>query len=510
VGHGTATAGIIASNGRNLPDRKYRGVAPDAAIISVKILAENVPAHDGEPAETPFYDPARIPIALDFIRDKARELGRPVVMILNLGSQNGPTDGTSALARKIDDMVGPGKPGIVFVSGPGDDGGLANRAGGTVQQGQTAAIEVEKGVAENIRFDLWYAGTDRFDVTVRTPSATRGPFASPATNNDFGSAVETDFSLFHYGSSRDPWGATSDKRELLIDIVGPPGLYVVELRGATVTNGRFDATVNPSTIGNASRANRFRTFVAPGSIWDGATSLYNICPGDYVGRTEYTDIDGVLRSRRSEGNIGELWLGSSTGPTFDGRLGIDVCAPGEVLFTTYDPKSFYSTARFNLIQGGQGHYGLANAVSAAAPIVTGIIALMLELNPQLDAAQVKEILQQTARSDAFTGQTPNPNWGYGKVDAYAALERVAGPVAGPSISGVTLNGKKMQITGVGFGNAPRVLINDVERNSFVTSVSDVLIQIKGKAKKLGIKSGDNAVQVIDSQGAESNRFTLKL
>jgi hypothetical protein len=102
LGHGTATAGIIASNGRNLPDRKYRGVAPEATIIAVKITADNLPAHDGEPAEAFFYDPARIPVAIDFIRDKAQELGRPCVMILNLGSQNGPTDGTSALCQTID------------------------------------------------------------------------------------------------------------------------------------------------------------------------------------------------------------------------------------------------------------------------------------------------------------------------------------------------------------------------------------------------------------------------
>jgi subtilisin family serine protease len=178
------------------------------------------------------------------------------------------------------------------------------------------------------------------------------------------------------------------------------------------------------------------------------------------------------------------------------------------LFTTYNPKSYWATFRSSLVQDGQGLYGLADAVSAAAPIVTGIIALMLEVNPQLDAAQVKEILRQTARTDQFTGQTPNPKWGYGKVDAYAALARVTGPAAGPTISGITVSGKKVRISGAGFGTAPRVLINDIERNEFVTAVSDQLIQMKGKAKFLGLKAGDNTVQVIDSSGAASARFTF--
>ena len=38
VGHGTTTTGIAAGNGRNSPDRKYRGVAPNAMIIAVKIV----------------------------------------------------------------------------------------------------------------------------------------------------------------------------------------------------------------------------------------------------------------------------------------------------------------------------------------------------------------------------------------------------------------------------------------------------------------------------------------
>lgn len=56
VGHGTSTTGIAAGNGRNTADRKYRGIAPKASIISVKFTSEGAPAHDGQPAESPFYN----------------------------------------------------------------------------------------------------------------------------------------------------------------------------------------------------------------------------------------------------------------------------------------------------------------------------------------------------------------------------------------------------------------------------------------------------------------------
>ena len=65
LGHGTATAGIACGNGNNV--WKYRGVAYNATIVVVKIVAENVPAHGNQPAETAFYDPTRMPVAIQFV-----------------------------------------------------------------------------------------------------------------------------------------------------------------------------------------------------------------------------------------------------------------------------------------------------------------------------------------------------------------------------------------------------------------------------------------------------------
>jgi hypothetical protein len=56
-------------------------------------------------------------------------------MLPNIGSVGGALDGTSTLAKKIDATVGPGKPGLVFVTGSSDDGGIANHASATVSAG---------------------------------------------------------------------------------------------------------------------------------------------------------------------------------------------------------------------------------------------------------------------------------------------------------------------------------------------------------------------------------------
>lgn len=66
--------------------------------------------------------------------------------------------------------------------------------------------------------------------------------------------------------------------------------------------------------------------------------------------------------------------------------------------------------------------------SASSPYTAGVIALMLQKNPTLDANQVKEILKKTAIHDDLTGGTPNPYWGYGKLNPPAAIRDT--PAAG--------------------------------------------------------------------------------
>ena len=420
VGHGTTTTGIAAGNGRNSPDGKYRGVAPGATIIAVKVVG-GAPAHGDEPAEPAFWDYSALPVAIDFVVDKARELSMPVVMLLNLGSIGGPSDGTSALARKIDRTVGPDHPGVVFVTGTGDDGvpsKTQNRAAGVVPRGGTRALRfaLDTGVGD---LEVWYDRTEGLDVSLVTPAGRLGPY--PASQFE---AAGLGVQVWHYRGRDDFYGAANGKRVLFVRFDGAAGAgdYRLRLDHAGTARSRigFDASLNT----RFGESGRFLNHVTPGSIWDGATARRNVAPNSYVIRTEWTDVDGVERRLVGEGDVGELWTGSSVGPTVDGRLGVDVSAPGDRIVAAYAPRSYWASLSRLLIDDGEGLYGMAGAVSAAAPVVTGIIALMLELDPTLDAVRVKRILQRTARTDEFTGQTPNTLWGHGKVDAFEALMAV--------------------------------------------------------------------------------------
>ena len=407
VGHGTATAGGSTGNGAASAG-KYRAPAYEATLVVVKFVSEGAVAHGSIPAEAPFYDPARITLALKFVKDTASRLSLPAVMHMNFGSVTGPMDGTGQLAEAIDAVVGAGKSGLVVVTGPSDDGGSSNYAEGTIAQGASVDLQVQKGTTNasgNLRLWLWYPGGDQFDVTIVTPNGTLGPYAAPAANGDdnrTGGGV----------TYRQLGGAfnSNGKRYLLADISGPAGTYTFRLMGRTVTTGKFQASLNPSNTVYNSTDNKFLTFVQPGhTVWDAAAAFNNISPNNYIYKAG------------TGGTVGDLWVGSGVGPTYDGRTGVDFSAPGEGSVVPLGADSYFSLFPNASLGADASRYIKFGAVSGATPIAVGVIALMLQRNPTLDATQIRQILRNSARADSFTGAIPNTRWGYGKLDAAAAL-----------------------------------------------------------------------------------------
>ncbi len=417
-GHGTACTGIAAGDGSGMAGAPYRGAAPGATLIAVKVNHDPFPATGTIAGQTGFYNPAYLPVAIQFVKDKSIELNLPVAVLMNLGSIGGPTDGSSDISRAMDAFGGAGR---IFICGVGDDGGAANRAADTVALNDTSFLSFRKGNTGNLRVEIWYSGDDRLTLSIVKPDGSVfGPLPAPGNNQTSATANQTGITYYHRGADQDFYNATNGKRQIMIDVAGDTGVYTLRIRGGAVTDGSYFASLNPSVFYNQ---NRFLTHIYPGaSINDFASAQNIIVPTDYVYDTTYTDLDGIPRNRSGQGARGDIWIGSSEGPTLDGRIGVDVAVPGELSIGAYSPDTYYSQFRFNMVQGSNGLYGVQNAVSGAAPTLLGVVALMLQVNPALNVNQVRTILQQTARSDAFTGQTPNPTWGYGKLDALAAIQ----------------------------------------------------------------------------------------
>lgn len=138
-------------------------------------------------------------------------------------------------------------------------------------------------------------------------------------------------------------------------------------------------------------------------------------------------------------NGGEIASFSSYGPTLDERIKPDISAPGVNIgsaVSSYTDNSF-STTQTITFNGRDYKFTKISGTSMSSPMITGIIALLLEANPYLSATQVKDILKTTARTDVKTGIIPaggSVRWGSGKADAYNAVKLALNTVSVTTLS----------------------------------------------------------------------------
>jgi len=83
-----------------------------------------------------------------------------------------------------------------------------------------------------------------------------------------------------------------------------------------------------------------------------------------------------------------------------------------------------------------GLYGLNSGTSMAGPHVSGVVALMRSVNPDIEVDAIKEILIQTARDEGTPGE--DNDYGWGCIDAYEAVLLCLGGGYG-SVAGNVIN-----------------------------------------------------------------------
>lgn len=164
---------------------------------------------------------------------------------------------------------------------------------------------------------------------------------------------------------------------------------------------------------------------------------------------------------------GYLAKSSSVGPTLDGEMKPDVCAPGVNIVSAQnffiDDDTYYSYAAWDIgaLDTEYEHWGNAygyfhimaqTGTSMSAPAVTGTIALWMQADPTLTTAKIKEVIAASARRPDSDLQYPNNQYGYGEIDAYSGLCYILGI---DQIEGITaaqprqvtfrLNGRKLSV-----------------------------------------------------------------
>ncbi|MCF6300387.1 MAG: S8 family peptidase [Proteobacteria bacterium] len=448
AGHGTHVASIAAGNGGSLADM-YRGVAFESSIVLVSLNAR-----DGVRGNnTGVID------GINYIFQYAESVGKPAVVNISQGHHTGPHDGSSLTDQAIDAMAGPGRIIVGAVGNEGDSNGfylhfehtfdnensilsylvwpdeisagialvdIWGEVGTDFQVGlqlfnpETKMLEASGEILQSdnpVSFmngklvdmegdTLYYEGGIEINPLNNRPHAQfyiDNTAQSIGSDVNFNNLLDNDFVQLRFDSNQGAvhaYAANNTGEAFFSDLSGVGADEFIE--GTRVLGG------NPkSTMGEL-----------------GGTAHSIISVGGYTTKNSFVNNLGEMFT--FEDTLGALYFHSSQGPTLDGRIKPDIAAPANLIaaaessfFNDFDES--FGVGKISKENGGTWDFSIRRGTSAAAPMVAGIIALMLEVNPELTPKDVQDLLAAHATSDNFTGTVPNHLWGHGKVDAAAVM-----------------------------------------------------------------------------------------
>lgn len=371
-GHGTAVAGVAAGNGRNSGGR-YRGTAPDAELIIVKL---------GNPGGVGFPRTAELMQAVDYIVQKAEMLQMPVSVNISFGNTYGAHNGTSLPERFLDAAAQIGR--TLISVGTGNEGAEAGHTSGFVREGEETSVPL--GVQERqgaFSLQIWTDYTDVIGVTIKTPSGERvGPIREVMGAQRFLTG-KTEI-LLYYGEPSPYSGLNEIFLEFLpVDDYVNSGEWNIILVPEQIVTGRFEMWLPASYTLNEGTAFFYPTEELTLTIPSTASRVLTVAAYD-ADTMSYADFSG--RGRKSQNNQKP-----------------DLAAPGVNVVS---------------VQGEEG-YASFTGTSFAAPFASGGAALLMEWgiteknDPFLYGEKAKAFLRRGARELPGYDSWPNNQLGYG-------------------------------------------------------------------------------------------------
>ncbi len=415
--HGTHVASVAAGGRTDVP---YHGIAPEAMLAAVKYGQGDTYLSE----------------AIQWIFSLADSLSVPCVINISLGSHDGPHDGSSTLDRLIDTISGPGR---IIVGSAGNDGTNKVHLGLTLSRSDsTGSFSIPR-----LSGDMYISGLDIWGIERNYYSAniyiidtvtlqylkSTSSYSTSSTGNYMPDTIpfentttgETDTVIvagIHERSS-----ALNRRPHMKFLLKSKKGHYALGMRfwgsGSLNMWSLASAQLKSFDVGGMIDGDNVMSISEVGG-----TAREIITVGAYQSKNSQVMWNGEEAYRSDELYTLASW--SSRGPTLDGRIKPDLTAPGSFVVGAASQASDLSDIVVWPDQASKkGRYTFLGGTSISAPVVTGIVALLLEADPQLSPIEIKELLSTTVIKDQFTGDVlPDNNWGAGKVDAKAALEEL--------------------------------------------------------------------------------------
>jgi subtilisin family serine protease len=397
--HGTHVMGIAAGNGREDPTAGVQGLAHKADIIFVEPNTSDTSDVGG------FGDSINLAEAIKYIVDKASALNCPAVINVSLGTNHGPHDGTTLAERSIDSMLDePGRAVVLALGNEHDERFLRPHAEGRLSTGETTTLYwrvLPTDYTPN-EVEIWYSSRDIFVLEVVLPNGETVPIVEPGQEASFnvgdaGTEVFVSNELNHHYNGDNH-----------IDVIVLPGsqtpvetgVWQLRLTSRLSREGTFDAWIERDV--RSPRINPQSSFIG----------------GSYVRRKTLGGIQSSYHAITvSNYDAMTITLSDSTsvGPTRDGRRAPVVAAPGVDILS--------ANARYHAAQdrGDRTPYIRMNGTSMSSPYVAGIVACMLQKNPDLTAGQIKGLIAANAKAAPGISYEYRNDWGYGRADPVETL-----------------------------------------------------------------------------------------
>lgn len=381
-GHGTEVLGIAAGNGQASGGR-YRGVAPQAELIVVKL---------GTPEPSGFPRTTELMQAIEYVVRKAEELRKPVAVNLSFGNVYGSHRGNTLLETYLDQMANRWK--SVFVIGMGNEAATDGHVSGTLEQnGDAQIIEFTIGEQEtSLGIQLWKNYADTYRITVLDPAGrAAGPFGEETGAAQYRLGATT---LLTYFGEPAPYQV---QQEIFLEFIPvqeylDSGIWRIILTPEKITDGLYNLWMSDGRA-----RGRYTRFLRPSpeaTLTIPAAASRAVAVGAYNSRTN-----------AYAGFSGRGWPGEVYG------VRPDLVAPG-VQITTTAPG---------------GGYRSVTGTSFAAPFVTGSAALLMQWgiirgnDPFLYGEKVRAYLRKGARPLPGFAVYPNEMVGYGALCAAQSI-----------------------------------------------------------------------------------------
>ncbi len=429
--HGMHTSGIAAGSG--MGTQGLEGLASSAELILLPYRRGAAGLMDG----------------MTYVKNYADAGNKPFVFNMSTGSHLGPHDGTSLKNQAITQIVGQG---AAFVGSAGNNGSNDFHALADLDLLDTAAFHMNRHSLNRNDYwgnalVMWGSPNEDFSVEVLLVSDFLDTVFmsgwvhsqdSPSYDSLFTINGDTVHVIFE-GIASDP---NNDKANIRLELKNKTGLNsLVRLTGSgEVHCWNVARLLTRYTNWGEDLRSVFRGVPLNGGV-DGDAD-YGVGEPGGVGPSVITV--GAYRSRefsqsgrRLHGQIASF---SSFGPTVDDRVKPDITAPGVSVassVSSFDPDLGQTFG--NTVWNGKTYrYARFSGTSMSGPVVAGIVALMLEANPSLHWHHIRDIIRSTARQDDNTGPlspTGDLRWGWGKVNAYAAVQEALNTVGAKRFKG---------------------------------------------------------------------------